>query len=175
MRWATVSSPLSSFLPAPLLGHGPIGPQFTPKQFQNERPIPKHSGNHTFRTSKGNLVLCWGSWAFCEPQFQVQLHFTAYDFEIAVRISSLGTTYGRLWVLEHYRAFQGSGWRTKRKTVYPNDLEKYHQLWDKQLANSFPKIAEVAQPLTPYCPKKQKKSIWCFLAKTFGLNLGIVL
>ncbi|HPF11637.1 MAG TPA: SET domain-containing protein [Flavobacteriaceae bacterium] len=135
--------------------------EFTPKQFQKMNALYQNIlETYTFRTSKGNLVLCWDHGRFVNHSFKSNCISTAYDFEIAVRDiqpgEQLTDDYGYLNITEPFKAVDEG---TKRKTVYPNDLEKYHQLWDKQLANSFPKIAEVAQPLTPLLSEKTKKEI----------------
>lgn len=42
---------------------------------------------------------------------------------------------------------------TKRKIVYPNDLLRYHEVWDAQLRNVFGLIPHLHQPLRPLIPE----------------------
>ena len=45
------------------------------------------------------------------------------------------------------KPFRGIDEGTKRKIVYPDDLLKYHQTWDKKLVSALKLFSKVAQPL----------------------------
>lgn len=75
---------------------------------------------------------------------------TAYNFEIAVRDIRAGEEltddYGYLNITKPFKAIdEGVG----RTVVYPDDLERYHPVWDDQLRAVWPEIGEVKQPLRP--------------------------
>lgn len=105
---------------------------------------------YSYRNSKGNYILCWDHGRFVNHSFNANCLSTAYDFEIAIRDiqpgEQLTDDYGYLNIQEPFRA-KDEG--TKRKVVYPDDLVRYHQLWDKQLIKVFGKIVEQEQPLRP--------------------------
>ncbi len=140
--------------------------EFTPKQFQKMSSVYQEIlETYTFRTNNGNLVLCWDHGRFVNHSFKSNCISTAYDFEIAVRDIQVGEQltddYGYLNITEPFRAINEG---TRRKTVFPDDLKKYHKMWDKQLEENFPKIPKVVQPLMPLLPKATSKEIQSVLS-----------
>lgn len=135
--------------------------QFTPRQFQKMNELYQHIlETYSFRNNHGNFVLCWDHGRFVNHSFKSNCLSTAYDFEIAVRDIEAGEQltddYGYLNISAPFKAANEG---TKRKTVYPNDLENYYPIWDKILAANFPKIPSVPQPLAPLLTSKMKKEI----------------
>ncbi len=123
--------------------------EFTPAKFKKMPPLYRNIlDTYCYRNKKGNYVLCWDNGRFVNHSFKSSCISTAYDFEIAVRDihpgEELTDDYGYLNVTEPFKA-KDEG--TRRKTVYPNDLEKHYEMWDKQLLQNFPKIPQVEQPL----------------------------
>lgn len=123
--------------------------EFTPEE------IGKLSEHHqyildiyTYRNSKGNYVLCWDNARYVNHSFKSNCLTTAYDFEIAIRDiqpgEQLTDDYGYLNIPRPFKAMDEG---TKRKTVYPDDLVRYHKIWDKHLTDSFRYILQVNQPL----------------------------
>ncbi len=132
--------------------------QFTPQQFQKMNELYQHIlETYSFRNNHGNFVLCWDHGRFVNHSFKSNCLSTAYDFEIAIRDIEAGEQltddYGYLNISTPFKAANEG---TKRKTVYPNDLETYYPIWDKLLAANFPKIATVSQPLAPLLTAKMK-------------------
>ncbi len=103
---------------------------------------------YCFRNNKGMLVLCWDISRFVNHSFNSNCLTTAYDFEIAIRDimpgEQLTDDYGYLNISTPFDPIDEG---TKRKTVYPDDLLKYHQDWDKLLQAAFDHITTVDQPL----------------------------
>lgn len=123
--------------------------EFTPAQFDKMNPLYQNIlETYTYRNNKGNLVLCWDYGRYVNHSFKSNCLSTAYDFEIAIRDIQVGEEltddYGYLNVSV---PFKGIDEGTKRKTVYPDDLLKHYNGWDKKLLLNFPKIIEVNQPL----------------------------
>ena len=123
--------------------------EFTPTDFDRLEPVYQDIlDTYTFRNSQGNFVLCWDNGRFVNHSFNSNCLTTAYDFEIAIRDIQVGEQltddYGYLNITRPFRAIDEG---TKRKVVYPNDLEKYHKVWDKKLAKVFPLINDLEQPL----------------------------
>lgn len=123
--------------------------EFTPEQLQQmEAPFQKVLDVYAYRNNKGNLVLCWDHSRYVNHSFRANCLSTAYDFEIAIRDiepgEELTDDYGYLNVSEPFRAMPEG---TRRQVVYPDDLLKYHSVWDKKLEQAIRKFPSVDQPL----------------------------
>lgn len=123
--------------------------EFTPEEVNSLDPIYQDILDYyTFRNNRGNYVLCWDHGRYVNHSFRSNCLTTAYDCEIAIRDIEAGEEltddYGYLNLT---RPFKARDEGTRRKTVYPDDLKKYFKQWDKQLAQSYPKVLDVEQPL----------------------------
>ena len=123
--------------------------EFSPSEVQSLEPIYQHILDfYTFRNNNGNYVLCWDNGRYVNHSFNSNCLSTAYDFEIAIRNiqpgEQLTDDYGYLNIPAPFRGIDEG---TKRKVVYPNDLVKYHKVWDKKIEKVFPFITKVNQPL----------------------------
>lgn len=123
--------------------------EFSPLEFQSMEPIYQDIlDTYTFRNNKGNFVLCWDNGRYVNHSFNSNCLTTAYDFEISIRDihpgEQLTDDYGYLNITS---PFKGVNEGTKRKVVYPNDLIKYHKIWDKKLLKVFGMIISNEQPL----------------------------
>jgi hypothetical protein len=123
--------------------------EFSPFEFQSMEPIYQNIlDTYSYRNNKGNLVLCWDNGRYVNHSFNSNCLTTAYDFEIAVRDiypgDQLTDDYGYLNITSPFRGVDEG---TRRKIVYPDDLEKYHRVWDKKLLRVFPRIPSLHQPL----------------------------
>ncbi len=124
--------------------------EFTPKQYSAMKPVYQEIlDTYSYRNNIGNFVLCWDYGRFVNHSFKANCMSTAYDFEIAVRDIKKGEQltddYGYLNISQ---PFKGVDEGTERKIVYPDDLLRYHRIWDQQLINVFPQILKVEQPLS---------------------------
>lgn len=110
-------------------------------------------GKYCFRNKSGKFVLCWDNGRFVNHSFRSNCLSTAYDFELAVRDiqpgEELTDDYGYLNLTEPFRGLDEG---TRRKHVYPDDLVKYHKIWDKKLVAAFRHITSVDQPLRELLP-----------------------
>lgn len=123
--------------------------EFTPEQFNQMKPIYQNIlDTYCYRNNKGNLVLCWDYGRYVNHSFKSNCLSTAYDFEIAIRDiypgEELTDDYGYLNVSEPFKGVEEG---TERKTVYPDDLLNFHEMWDKILLENFASIIKVEQPL----------------------------
>jgi hypothetical protein len=130
--------------------------EFTPTDLDKLEPIYQDIlDTYTFRNSDGNFILCWDIGRFVNHSFNSNCLTTAYDFEVAIRDIQVGEQltddYGYLNISKPFRAIDEG---TKRKVVYPNDLEKYYKIWDKKLEKVFPLIKNLEQPLHELISKK---------------------
>lgn len=103
---------------------------------------------YSYRDNKGNFVLCWDNARFVNHSFKSSCLSTAYDFEIAVRDihpgEELTDDYGYLNINAPFRGIDEG---TRRKVVYPDDLLRYHTVWDNELLRHFGSIPKLEQPL----------------------------
>ncbi len=148
------------------VGFGVVATQFIPKgtitwvmdkldrefsQIDFEKMDPIYQDileTYTFRNNKGNFVLCWDNGKFINHSFNANCLTTAYDFEISIRDIHAGEQltddYGYLNIS---KPFRGVNEGTKRKVVYPDDLLKYYNVWDKKISRVFSRINKLNQPL----------------------------
>jgi uncharacterized protein len=127
---------------------------FTPLQIIEMGEVFQEIINtYCYRNRDGNLVLCWDMGRFVNHSFNSSCISTAYDFEFAVRDihpgEELTDDYGYLNIDEPFRAVDEGG---DRKIVYPDDLIKYHPMWDKKLISAFRAFPTVPQPLGGLIP-----------------------
>lgn len=135
--------------------------EFSPLDFQNMEPIYQEIlDTYTYRNSNGNLVLCWDHGRYVNHSFNSNCLTTAYDFEMAIRDiqpgEQLTDDYGYLNITSPFRGINEG---TRRKTVYPDDLLKYHKVWDKKIKKVFHRIKKVDQPLEPVLPARTLNKI----------------
>lgn len=128
--------------------------EFSPLEIQNMEPIYQEILDfYTFRNNNGNYVLCWDNGRYVNHSFNSNCLTTAYDFEIAIRDilpgEQLTDDYGYLNIPYPFRGIDEG---TRRKIVYPDDLIRYHKVWDKKIAKAFPNITKVHQPLRTLIP-----------------------
>ncbi|HLT54058.1 MAG TPA: SET domain-containing protein [Flavobacteriaceae bacterium] len=135
--------------------------EFTPKQLDTMEPVYQDILNtYTYRNNKGNFVLCWDHGRYVNHSFNSNCLSTAYDFEVAIRDIEVGEQltddYGYLNITTPFRGIDEG---TKRKVVYPDDLLKYHKVWDQKISKVFPKIPKLAQDLKHLIPQETWKEI----------------
>ncbi|MGK7389688.1 MAG: SET domain-containing protein [Candidatus Cyclobacteriaceae bacterium M2_1C_046] len=123
--------------------------EFTPEEIERLSDMHQYILDiYTYRNGKGNFVLCWDNARYVNHSFKSNCLTTAYDFEIAIRDiqpgEQLTDDYGYLNIPRPFRAVDEG---TKRKTVFPDDLLRYHKIWDKKLIDAFRFIPQVKQPL----------------------------
>ena len=127
----------------------PLDQEISSENFSNfDLHIKQFVETYAFRNNKGNYILCWDHGRYINHSFKPNCLSSAYNFEIAIRDiqpgEQLTDDYGYLNI---EIPFKGSNEGTKRKTVYPDDLVKYHKIWDDKLIEVFKLISKVDQPL----------------------------
>ena len=99
--------------------------------------------------NQGRYVLCWDISRYVNHSFNSNCLSTPYEFEIAIRDiypgEELTDDYGYLNVKEPFECLPEPG--TERTHVLPDDLLKYHPVWDKKLKDAFTFFNIVEQPL----------------------------
>lgn len=135
--------------------------EFTPEELEGlSPPVRAIMETYAYRNGQGNFMLCWDNGRFVNHSFNSTCLSTAYDFEIAVRDiqpgEQLTDDYGYLNISEPFTAYSEG---TKRKTVYPDDLLRYHKTWDKKLMAAFKDIPDLEQPLGKMLSEAQWRKI----------------
>jgi len=94
-------------------------------------------------------VLCWDHARYVNHSFHPNSMLTPWEFDIAIRDIAAGEQitgdYGMLNIIEPFEPFPEDG--AKRSVVLPDDLANHHEDWDRLLAEAFPDIPGVDQPL----------------------------
>ena len=120
--------------------------------------IRSHLHKYSFTNRHGDLVLCWDHGKFVNHSFNPSCFSTPYDFEIAIRDihpgEELTDDYGYLNLEEPFSCIDEN---TDRKTVYPDDILRYHQQWDALLLEHAREVLKLDQALLDLVPKKT----WC--------------
>ncbi len=115
---------------------------------------------YSFRNKKGNYIFCWDNCRYTNHSFKANCCLTPYEFQLAIRDiqpgEELTDDYGYLNIIEPFEADPEGGERT---VVYPDDLLRFSEKWDNQLANAFPQMMQVEQPLKKYLPQKTWETI----------------
>lgn len=125
---------------------------YTTEDIQRINPLMHNFiETYCFVNGRGEKVLCWDIAKYVNHSFNPSCMSTAYDFEIAIRDiypgEQLTDDYGYLNVSEPFEA-EDEG--TVRKVVYPDDILKYHEEWDKHILDNLPRICLVDQPLQKF-------------------------
>ena len=123
--------------------------EFTPLEVSHMEPIYKEIiTKYAFRNQAGNHILCWDFGRYVNHSFNSNCLTTGYEFEIAIRDiepgEELTDDYGYLNISANFEVKEKN---PDRKTFYPDDLLRYHSLWDDILMRSIPFITQVEQPL----------------------------
>ena len=132
---------------------------FTPEAIQKLNPVMlNHLDTYCFTNNKGEKILCWDNAKFVNHSFNSSCMSTAYDFEIAIRDiypgEQLTDDYGYLNISEPFEA-EDEG--TERKIVYPDDILKYHTIWDQAVIDNLQNINKLAQPLDKFISAKTRE------------------
>lgn len=119
---------------------------------------------YSFRNNKGNYIFCWDNGRYINHSFNSNCCLTPYNFEIAIRDINAGEEitddYGYLNIIEPFEALPENGNRT---VVYPDDLLTYAELWDEKIADAFPKLLQLDQPLWQFLSNETLKTLLAVL------------
>jgi uncharacterized protein len=138
----------------------PLDRVLTPEQVETLPALCRDTFlKYSYRNAGGEYVFCWDNTRFMNHSFNPNCITTAYGFEMAVRDIAPGeeltNDYGSLNILEPFHACdEGSG----RKTVYPDDLVRHANDWDRQLKRAFCRFPQVDQPLRDILSAEQLAS-----------------
>jgi hypothetical protein len=111
---------------------------------------------YSFMDAQGNLILCWDHARFINHSCEPTCLNSGFDFEVAVRDiepgEELTDDYGTLNLTDVFHCRCRS--LHCRQVIAPDDFPKYFGDWDRQVAEVFPLIKSVPQPLWPLVREK---------------------
>ena len=144
----------------------PLDRLFTPQQVEAISGVCRETlYKYSYRNRDGNYVFCWDNTRFMNHSFKPNCITTAYGFELAVRDIAEGeeltNDYGSLNILEPFHACDEG---TERKVVYPDDLARHYECWDRQLESAFKSVHRVEQPLRELLSEEQWETA-CHIAE----------
>ncbi len=130
--------------------YDPLDQVFTPDEVAQLSSLFRNFiDKYAYRDQNGNWVLCWDHARFVNHSYNSNSISTAYNLELAVRDiypgEEITNDYGYLNLQEPFYALQEEG--SERSVVMPDDLLRYHKVWDAQLYQAFRHFNMVAQPL----------------------------
>jgi len=119
---------------------------------------------YSFVDPAGNMVLCWDLARFVNHSCRATCLSPGYDFELAIRDiqpgEELTDDYGTLNLDADFKC--ECGFDDCRRIIRPDDPQKYADTWDAAVAEVFPLIGAVEQPL--WSLVKEKREVELVLA-----------
>lgn len=116
---------------------------------------------YTYRNSNGDYVFCWDLTRYVNHSYGPNSMLTPLGFEVAIKDIKIGdeitNDYGTLNIIEPFQC--ASGPNHERDYVRPDDLARYHHVWDEQIKEAFVFITQVEQPLSKFLTPLQMDEI----------------
>lgn len=113
---------------------------------------------YTYIDNYGNYILCWDHGRYVNHSCDPSCMSTGYGFELAARDiypgEELTDDYGMFNIEYNFECRCGSA--DCRRIIHQDDLLKYADKWDALVADIFPLIREVEQPLWPLLEEKRE-------------------
>ena len=127
----------------------PLDREIPPDEVASLHPdLLERASRYCYRNRFGHYVLCWDHTRYMNHSFNANCVTTPYHLELAVRDIAAGeeltSDYGTLNIVEPFEPVDEGHWR---KIVHPDDLANHHAHWDALLAEAFPCVDAVDQPL----------------------------
>src|SRR5262245_26923465 len=106
----------------------------------------------------GDYILCWDLARYINHSCRPTCLSTGYEFELAARDimpgEELTDDYGSLNLTEALECHCGDA--ECRRMIQPDDSRRYAEIWATALAEVFPSVGMVAQPLWPLLKAPQE-------------------
>lgn len=116
---------------------------------------------YSYRDKHGDYVFCWDLTRYVNHSYHPNSMLTALGFEVAIKDIQVGeevtNDYGTFNIIEAFECANGPN--HERDYVRPDDLTRYHQIWDKQISAVFPQVNKVPQPLSKFLTSEQSLKI----------------
>jgi uncharacterized protein len=170
-------------LVSPEIGMGVFATQFIPKGsityildemeliYPQDHPLLKdtlylkHINKYSYIDNNGNRILSWDIAKYMNHYCDFNSISTGYGFEIAIRDIEAGEQitddYGTLNIEKQMSC--GCGKANCRKTIYPDDLLKYSDVWDEYIKEALKNLNDVPQPLLKYMDNQLQEDLDIYL------------
>jgi uncharacterized protein len=106
---------------------------------------------YSYRNARGHYVFCWDHARFMNHSAQPTCLLTPYGLEIAIRDIAPGeeltNDYGCFNIIEPFSPKAEDQGRT---TVFTDDLSRFSETWDSEIAAALAFLTQVDQPLCQY-------------------------
>ncbi|TXC75238.1 SET domain-containing protein [Luteibaculum oceani] len=124
----------------------------TPTEYLLQSPdMKKMVDRYSYRDENGNRIVSWDFAKYVNHCCNCNSISTGYGFEIAIRDIEPGEQ-----ITDEYGIFNldeemnlSCGQDCCRKTIKPDDFDRYYKQWDQKIQLALPKLFEVDQPLMP--------------------------
>ncbi|MCJ2164559.1 MULTISPECIES: SET domain-containing protein-lysine N-methyltransferase [unclassified Pseudodesulfovibrio] len=129
------------------------------------QPEDAMTGKDSFSDENGVHIVSWDNAKYVNHRCDCNTMATGYGFAIAIRDIWKGQE-----ISEEYGLFNldrviplACGCTQCRKSLRPDDLEKYHARWDELIISALKKIPDVSQPLMKHMDAEVKKNLRAYL------------
>ncbi len=135
--------------------------EFTSVELDKLNPALKETIlTYCYRNHLGNYIFCWDHTKYINHSHSSNTMPTPYGFEIAITDIQPGeeitNDYGTLNIIEPFSPYESP---EHRKTINPDDILRFHQLWDTQINEAYKHVSDVKQPLKSILTEDQKEVI----------------
>ena len=116
---------------------------------------------YSYRNAQGNYVFCWDLTRYVNHSYRPNSMLTSLGFEIAIKDILPGeevtNDYGTLNIIESFECANGPS--HERDFVCPDDLSRFHKIWDQQIETVFSYLPLIEQPLAKFLTAHQQDKI----------------
>jgi hypothetical protein len=135
--------------------------EFTPSEVaQLDTANLENLMKYTYRNRLGNYFFCWDLTRFVNHSYDPNSMLTTSGYEVAIKDIQPGeemtNDYGTFNIIEPFECALGPH---ERQFVKPDDLKRFHQIWDKQIASAMEFAGKVKQPLENFLSIEQKEEL----------------
>jgi hypothetical protein len=134
---------------------------FTPDEVAQMDPANlENLLKYTYRDRAGNYFFCWDLTRFVNHSYKPNSMLTSMGYEVAICDINAGeeitNDYGSFNIIEPFECAWGPH---ERQFVRPDDLTRYYQEWDNQIAEAMKNSGKIEQPLSLLLSLDQKNKL----------------
>lgn len=128
-------------------------------------PLKEAADKYSYTNEHGNRVISWDFAKYVNHRCDCNTMSTGYGFEIAIKDIFPGDE-----ITDEYGLFSfekemkiDCGCISCRTLIQPDDIDKYHHIWDSQIQQALSFFHTVDQPLLQYLEYSVHKSVIDYL------------
>lgn len=115
---------------------------------------------YTYRDKNGDYFFCWDLTRYVNHSYVPNSMITPLGFELAIRDIKAGdeitNDYGTLNIIEPFQCALGPH---EREFVRPDDLKRFHLVWDELINKAMKRESLVDQPLAKFLSPDQQSEL----------------